>query len=300
MPQTFSSPQVVCRPALTRDHVDIEEFCKGIWEGGDYVPDVWQHWFHDPNGILVTAEYEGHAIGCGKLSLIAEGQWWLEGFRVDPNHQGLKVGSRIHNYLTDWWVKHGDGTLRLMTENPAVVHLCERTGYVKTHELRGYRSKPMDESTDNFSPARDTAEAAAFSLESETLRLTDHLVDFGWRIGTPNEHIFEIYSGYNADFLHTFYWWKNKQGLFSAWEDEDDDQRILTLGVLACALKDMPNLLMDVRRLAARKKFDKVFLLAFLKPELLIQLERAGFSTSWENFLRLFERTKLNTNESPT
>jgi GNAT superfamily N-acetyltransferase len=292
MTQTFASPQVVCRPAIPRDHADIEEFCKGIWEGGDYVPEVWAHWFNDPNGILVTAEYNGHAIGCGKLSLISEGQWWLEGFRVDPNHQGLKVGSRIHNYLTDWWVEHGDATLRLMTENPAVVHLCEKTGYVKTHELRGYRAKPINESPDNFSPAMDTREAAAFALESESLQLTGRLVDFGWRIGKPDEHIFKIYSGYKADFIHTFYWWKDKQGLFSAWEDEEDDKRTLVLGVLACDLSDMPALLMDIRRLAARKKFDKVFLLAFLEPQLLSQLEQAGFSTSWENYLRLFERQK--------
>src|SRR5512143_3375071 len=136
MTPTFSSPQVVCRPALARDQADINEFCKGIWEGHDYVPEVWSHWFKDPNGILVTAEYSGHAIGCSKLSLIAEGQWWLEGFRVDPNHQGLKVGSRLHTYLTDWWLEHGDGTVRLLTQNIAVHHLCARGGYVKTHELR--------------------------------------------------------------------------------------------------------------------------------------------------------------------
>jgi len=293
MTQTFSSPQVVCRPALPRDHADITEFCKGIWEGGDYVPDVWTHWFKDPNGILVTAEYNGHAIGCAKLSLIDEGQWWVEGVRVGPNHQGLKVGSKMHNYLTDWWVEHGDGTIRLLTENPAMVHLCEKTGYVKTQELRGYRAQPIDEPTNNFSPANNTHEAAAFALQSETLQLTGGLIDFGWRVGTPNERIFEIYSGYKADFVHTFYWWKDKQGLFSAWEDDEEDKRTLVLGVLSGTLNDMPALLMDVRRLAARKKFDQVFLLAFLKPQLIAQLEQTGFSTTWENYLRLFERKKL-------
>ena len=325
MTQTFSAPQVVCRPALLRDHVDAAEFCKGIWEGGDYVPDVWPDWFNDPNGCLVTAEYKGHAIGCAKLSLIDEGQWWLEGVRVDPVQQGLKVGSKMHHYLTDWWAEHGDGTLRLLTENPAIVHLCERTGCVKTQELRGYRAPPINESTDNFSPATDTSEAATFTLQSETIKLTNGLVDFGWRIGIPNRHIFEKYSGSKADspalpgmicqanhvrgkcaphlsltgpcqggasVVHTFYWWKDKRGLFSAWEDEAQDKRQLFLGVLACRLKETSSLLMDLRRFTARKKFDRVFLLAFLKPALLTQLEQAGFSTSWENYLRLFERNK--------
>jgi len=293
MTQTFSAPQVVCRPAIARDHADIAEFCKGIWGGDDYVPEVWHHWFNDPNGFLVTAEYEGHAIGCANLSLIDDGQWWVEGVRVDPNKQGLKVGSKMHHYLTDWWAEHKNGALRLLTENPAMIHLCEKTGYTKVQELRGYRAAPINEPTDNFSPATDTRAAANFAVQSETIKLTNGLIDFGWRIGTPNGHVFEKYSGYTADFVHTFYWWKDKQGLFSAWEDEEDKgQRTLALGVIACLLDDLPAMMMDIRRFATRKKFDRVFLLAFLNPQIIEKLEQAGFSTSWENYLRLFERKK--------
>lgn len=292
MTQTFSTPQVVCRPAIARDHADIVEFCKGIWDGGDYVPAVWRDWYNDPNGILITAEYNGHAIGCAKLSLLAEGQWWLEGIRVDPNHQGLRVSSRMHNYLTDWWAEHYDGTLRLLTENPAMVHLCEKTGYVKTHELRGYRAKPIEEPTDNFSLVTDIHEATTFAIASESVKLTNQRIDFGWRIAILTEQVFEKYSNSRVGFTHTFYWWKDKQGLFSAWEDEEEDKRQLVIGVLACALNNIPTMLMDIRRLAARKKFDKVFLLAFLKPEFISQIEQAGFSTSWENYLRLFEKQK--------
>ncbi len=263
MTQTFSAPQVVCRPAIARDHADIHEFCKGIWEGDDYVPEVWQHWYNDPHGVLITAEYKGHAIGCAKLSLLDEGQWWLEGIRVDPKYQGLKVGSKMHHYLTGWWLEHGDGALRLLTENPAMVHLCEKTGYTKTHELRGYRVKPIDEPTDNFSPVEDIHEAATFANASESVQLNDNVIDFGWRIGVPNENIFAKYSHAQADFVHTFYWWKDKQGLFSAWEDEENDPGKLTLGVLACTLNDIPAMLMDIRRFAAHKQFDRVFLLAF-------------------------------------
>jgi GNAT superfamily N-acetyltransferase len=290
MPQTFSSPQVVCRPALPLDYADIREFCKGIWEGGDYVPEVWRHWFNDPNGLLITAEYNGRAIGCAKISLLADGQWWLEGFRVDPNYQGLKVGSRIHNYLTDWWAEHADGSVRLMTENPAVVHLCEKTGYTKIHELRGYKAGPIDEAIQAFSPATDMHEAAAFAIQSESLQLTDGLIDFGWRVGAATEHSFEIFSGDKASFVHTFYWWRDKQGLFSAWEDEEDGRRTLTLGLLACAVNDLASMLLDIRRLAEHLKFDRVFLLAFLNPQIISQLEQAGFFTTWENYLRLFER----------
>jgi GNAT superfamily N-acetyltransferase len=292
MPQTSSSPPVTCRPALARDRADIAEFCQGIWDGGDYVPDVWQDWFNDTQGILVSAEYEGKVIGCGKLSLVDEGQWWLEGLRVDPARQGLKVGSLLHNYLTDWWLEHGDGAIRLMTENPAVEHLCGKTGYFRVQTMCGYKASTIDESTDDFSPVTDLREATRFALQSESLQLANGYVDFGWRIGKPNEHVFEKYASPQADYAHTFHWWRDKQGLFSAWEDEDDERRQLFLGVLACAVNDMPALLMDIRRFAVRKKFDRVFLLAFMNPQLLAQLDQAGFSTSWDDYLRLFERKK--------
>jgi GNAT superfamily N-acetyltransferase len=292
MPHPIASPQVTCRPALARDHADVTEFCQGIWEGGDYVPEVWGHWFNDPNGLLITAEYHGRAIGCAKLSQIAAGQWWLEGIRVDPQRQGLKVGSRMHEYLTQWWTEHCGGAIRLLTENPAVIHLCEKTGYTKTHEIRGYRAAPIDEITNNISPATDIHTAVTFALLSESLQANDHLVDFGWRIARADQHIFESYSSYKADFVHTFYWWKDRQGLFSVWEDEEEDKRQLVLGVLACAIQDIPAMLMDIRRFAAHKQFDRVFLLAFLNPQFLPLLEQAGFSTSWKNYLCLFEKQK--------
>jgi GNAT superfamily N-acetyltransferase len=284
MTQTTSSLPVICRPASARDHADVTEFCQDIWEGGDYVPEVWDDWLNDTHGLLAVAESNGHAIGCSKITLISQGQWWLEGFRVDPKFQGLKVGSRIHDYVTDWWIDHGDGTLRLMTDagNFAVHQMCMKTGYIKTHEVCGYRAIPISEPIDNFSPATDMREAAEFARASESIQSTDGLTDFGWRIAMPDELVFEAYSGEKADYLHTFYWWKDRQGLFSAWANEEESMRTLVIGVVACALKDMPALLMDTRRLAARGKFDSVFQIAFDMSPIITQLVLAGFEKKWK------------------
>jgi len=292
MTQIFSSPQVLCRPALESDYPDIAEFCKGIWDGGDYVPEVWHPWFKDPNGLLATAEYDGHAIGCSKLTLLAEGQWWLEGFRVDPKHQGLKVGSRIHEYVTDEWQEHCNGTLRLMTnaKNLHVHHLCEKTGYIKAYEVCGYTAAPIDESVNTISPVTDAHEATAFALASESLQLTDDRVDLGWRVCKINEQVIERYSSGQADFTHTFYWWKDKQGLFSIWEDEDEEKKRFGVGVLACALDDMSALLMDVRRFAFHRKFDEVFHIIFDLPQIVAQMENAGLTKHWEHNAFVFEK----------
>ena len=284
MTETSSSLPVLCRPALARDHADVTEFCKGILDGDDYVPEVWDDWLNDPNGLLAVAESNGQAIGCSKITLISKGQWWLEGFRVDPKYQGLKVGSRLHSYVTNWWIEKGDGTLRLMTDagNFAVHHMCVKTGYIKTHEVCGYKAIPISEPVDHFSIATNLREAAAFANESESIKSTNGLTDLGWRIAMPDELVFEAYSGDQADYLHTFYWWKDKQGLFSAWMNEEEDMRTLVIGVVACALKDMPALLMDARRLAAHGKFDSVFQIAFDMPQIITELEAAGFEKKWK------------------
>jgi GNAT superfamily N-acetyltransferase len=301
MTQTSSSLPVICRPAFARDHVDVTEFCKGIWDGDDYVPEVWDDWLNDPNGLLAVAESNGHAIGCSKITLISKGQWWLEGFRVDPKYQGLKVGSCLHNYVTDWWIENGDGTLRLMTDagNFAVHHVCIKTGYIKTHEVCAYKATPIPEPVDYFSIATDLREAAAFANESESIKSTNGLTDFGWRVAIPDELVFEAYSGDQADHFHTFYWWKDKQGLFSAWANEEEDMRTLVIGVVACALKDMPALLMDARRLAAHRKFDSILQIAFDMPQIITELEAAGFEKKWKRSNAfVFEKKHPSRNES--
>ncbi len=279
-----SSLQIVCRPAVVRDRADVLEFCKGIWDGDDYVPEVWDDWFKDFNGLLGVAEVNGHAIACSKISLIAKGQWWLEGFRVDPAYQGQKVGSKIHNYVTDWWVEHGDGTLRLMTssQNFAVHHLCIKTGFVKTNEMCAYKTTPIAETTENFSLVDNLSEAATFAINSESIKTTDHLTDLGWRVAKPDKHVFEVYSNDKAGFPHKFYWWKKKQGLFSAWKDDFDGKQTLILGIVACTLEDMSALLRDIRRFAAQEKFDSVFQIAFDMSQIISRLEEAGFEKHWK------------------
>ncbi|MFT3891792.1 MAG: GNAT family N-acetyltransferase [Anaerolineales bacterium] len=291
MPYTFSSPHVVCRPAIARDHADVTEFCKRIWNGHDYVPNTWHDWFLHPNGLFATAEYEGHAIACSKITLLAEGQWWLEGFRVDPSHQGKKVGSQIHNYLMDWWQEHGDGTLRLMTssKNKHVHHLSEKTGYVKTYECCGYKSSPLNEPVKTISPVTDIEEAVEFAHASESLQLTGGRVDLGWRTAILNKSIIRGFSDERSDYVHTFHWWRDKQGLFSTWEDGDDDARSLYIGALACRLEDMPSLLMDIRRLAAQKNCHELFQITFDLPQLVSGLKAAGFTQFWEHNTFIFE-----------
>ena len=299
MPQAFSLSQVLCRPTQERDLEEIKEFCKTIWDGHDYVPEVIDDWLHDPQGIFAVAEYAGHAIACSKITRLAEGQWWLEGFRVDPNYQGLKVGSLIHHYVDQWWLERGDGLLRLMTssKNRTVHHLCDITGFTKLFEVRGYKTEPVEGGTDMFTPVasrdQDLRPVLAFVRRSPSMAITHHVVDFGWRCVNPiyQGGISDLFSGYSS-LEQNFFWWRKDKGLLILWDDfePEEGRQTMGIGVLACELKDMPSLLMDIRHLAAEQGKTSVFWLAPIHRQIQAALKQAGFSSDWDNTAYVFEK----------
>lgn len=307
MTQAFSLQQVFCRPALERDLEDIREFCKTIWNGHDYVPEVMQDWLQDPQGLFAVAEYQGHAIACSKITLLADGQWWLEGFRVDPNYQGLKVGSLIHRYVDQWWLARENGMLRLMTnsKNKSVHHLCQETGFTKLFEVRGYKAEPLKEGVDMFTSAvsndQDLEKVVEFTLKSPSLAITNQLVDFGWRCVKPTQNALTYLFSPHTDNENNFLWWRKGKGLLITWDDFDADQKesILGIGVLACELEDLSAFLTDVRRLAAEQGRTSVFWVAPVHEQVELALKQAGYSTDWDNTAYVFEKKKPQNNERP-
>jgi GNAT superfamily N-acetyltransferase len=286
---TFSSPRVVCRPALPRDTADVKEFCKRIWDGHDYVQYVWDEWLSDPEGILAVAEYAGHAVGCGKVSLSAPGQWWFQGLRVDPTYQGLKIGSRIHAYIDEWWLEHGDGVARLMTGSLRVKvhHLCEKLGYTKILEVKELEAKSLDEACTSFQAVQkgEIPVALKTAQDSPVIELSLGLFDLGWDVIQPTEDILAFIQQQDMAF-----WWRGREGLLLAWDDDSEEGKVLGLGLPACSLESLPEMLLDIRRLATQQGRVGVFWIAPLKPESLSAAEAAGYLPQNENSGYLYEK----------
>jgi GNAT superfamily N-acetyltransferase len=282
----YSAPVVLIRPALPRDKADVVEFTKFIWDGHDYVGLVFPHWLDDPHGQLIVAEYAGHCVGTGKVTLVAPGQWWLEGFRVDPNYQGLKIGSRIDARCNEWWDEHGDGTLRLLTSSKRVQvhHLSEGRGFVKLGEVFGYEVGPLTEAIDAFTPlaSREADEAVAFFH----LHAPGELLNLGWKFAAPNM------DSLRATAEEGLAWrWRGRRGLITAWEDEEDDGRInLIVGLEACTDGGAAELLRDFRRLASSRSASGVGWTNVVRPATVQALEEAGYKRAWEDAGFLYER----------
>jgi GNAT superfamily N-acetyltransferase len=287
---SFSSPQVVCRPALPLDREDVFEFTKFIWEGHDYIQYVWDEWFADPQGLLAVAEYGGRAVGMAKVTLLSKGQWWLEGFRVDPKIQGWKVGSHIHEYINEWWGEHGNGIVRLMTssERVQVHHLSERTGYSKVGEVNSHSAQALNEKASSFAVVRSDELNAAldFAIASEPYQLNHNLIDIGWTQAALDEV-----------FMHKLiveekvFWWRRREGLFIKWEDDDEEgNKVLGLSLPACKIESLTELLTDIRRFASANGYISVFGIFYVDPQIESALKGAGYTPSWDSTAYIFER----------
>ena len=292
MTQTFTSPQVVCRPALPCDTADVLEFCKGIWDGQDYIQYVWDMWLGDADGPLITAEYRGRAVGISKITHVSQGQWWFEGFRVDPKSQGLRIGSHLHEYVDQWWLEHGDGYVRLMTSSKRIKvhHLCEKSGYYKIADVVSYyEATALDGSTDAFQPVMpgEVKAALEFTLKNPILKLTG-LMDDVWRQVTPDEVLL-------GEFIRTgrAYWWRGGEGLLFTWAWGNDDEtgpKVLGVGLPACTIRILPELLLDIRHLAGRRGCKYVNWVAPIHEAVKNALKTTDFHPDQEDITFVYEK----------
>lgn len=294
---------LVCRPALPKDTADVLALTWEIWEGHDYVPYVWEEWLDDPDGLLAVAEYSGVVVGLGKLSRLAEGQWWLEGLRVNPDYQGRGIASRLHDYQVAQWQKFGGGALRLATASfrQPVQHLCERTGFEQVAEFTAYHSEPIPggfaAGAGLFTPVstNEVTVALEFARRAPPLTLSAGLMDLGWQWAAPSVELL----GAAVERGQAWWWGLNpkeeKRGLLliNTYEgDEEDDWQgtRARAELLACRLDELVAMLVDYRCLAARLGVDRADWMAPLHPNLAPRLEAAGFSRDWEHSLYLYAR----------
>ena len=280
---------VVCRPALPLDNEDVLRFTGRIWNGNDYVPEVWQEWLADTNGICAVAEYRGHAIGLVKLSCLAPGQWWIMGLRVDPEHQQLGVASRLHHYILDQWEHTCGGVIRFSSRstNLPIHHLAEHTGFRKILDLSNFiaKSELKPEKAFRPVPGEELAQACDFACEADSNLLMLGLIDLSWEWVAIDKTILR-----QAVSEKRLWWWRKKRGLIMTIEDDTDEIRCPLLQYAGCEMEDLSDLLNDFRGLSGSLGYEKARWVAPLIPQAIHPLERAGFNRNWEYSYFIYEK----------
>ena len=284
----FDLHQIVCRPALWKDTEQVLELSSHIWDGGDYIPKVWEDWLKDPDGLLGVAEIAGRVAGTFKLTKFADQEWYLEGLRVHPDFQERGVAAHIHDYVIETWHRMGRGVLRLTTAsfNVKVHHMCERTGFRRIAEFISYRAPVLPESTKDFTLVGmdEVPIVYKFVNSSPVHSLSSGLINLGWVYANPQiKHIEDTVSSSHA------WWWRGRAGFLSIWEDDEEDTREPGIELLACQLSDLPEVLADYRRLMGMVGYDSAGWVAPNQPQVIGCLEGSGFVRNWDVSLYIFE-----------
>ncbi len=280
---------VVCRPALPMDTPDVLRLTAKIWDGHDYVPQVWESWLADPSLLTVVAEYGGRVVGLYCLARQGPGEWWLQGLRVDPDYQGRGIASRLHDYMLAHWQSACDGVLRLGTSEKRlpVQHLCQRSGFRKVGAYRWYQAAALEMGGHSFRPVQpsEIPRAVQAAVNNPLSELCFGLMDLGWEWAAPTpERMAAAVERGRA------YWWEPGAGLLVLGEDDEGPELFPAVQLCACALERLPALLGEYRWLAAALGYQRAVWVAPTQPQLIAALQAAGFEPAWEHALYLYEK----------
>jgi GNAT superfamily N-acetyltransferase len=161
------------RLAHEDDRDAVLAFASNTWGGQDYIPDAWPHWIRARDGVLLVATPRAVAPGASphldangepldadtsiavcRVALLAEGEAWLEGIRVDPRVRGRSVATQLQVAELTWAAAHGARTVRYATgqDNEGSHRLGARHGFERLPNLRAYRRPEPEEESDDHQP----------------------------------------------------------------------------------------------------------------------------------------------------
>ncbi len=290
--------EVVIRAARPEDTPDVMELTSHIWDGEDYVPQVWADWLQDAHGCLLAAEYEGRVVGLAKLSESTPEDWWMQGLRVHPEFEGHGIASRLNNAILHFWQEHGRGAVRLSThvDRFPVHHMCERTGFIKVGEYTYFQAPAFNDcAAKDCGPdfqdvsLEEAPQALTYAQNSPIGALTLGYMDLGWEWLPPRLEKLE-----KMTLLGQALWWRGRQGLLlmNVETEVDDRGPIPYIEYIACQEDLLGEMLIDYRRLAGQRGYANAGWSPPLHTGLLPYLESAGFERKWDGAVYLFEKCK--------
>ena len=88
------------RDAVKSDQTQIDELCKFIWEGQDYVPNVFPIWISDKkhNHTMVCVTNNNEIVGIGNIHKTGD-QGWIEGIRTHVHYRGQGIAKLLFRQL---------------------------------------------------------------------------------------------------------------------------------------------------------------------------------------------------------
>lgn len=287
--------EIQIRPARAADKAAVASICAQTWEG-DYVPEVWDEWLADSHGQFVVAEAEGRAVGLGKLTRLAAGEWWLEGLRVDPDWRRQGIAGRIQAHVLAAARRLGGGVLRYGTHsaNEAVHRISDRLGFRRAgvYQLHGATPLPAAAPSLRQLAWKDLEAAWALVEGSERRRAAGGLYEVAWKwMGLTRERLschvaageaWGVYGNGNGRLA----------GLALVWWGDVEQKGTLHAGYVdGVGEAELARVLLGLRDLAAQRGLEEgVGFKSLEEPALLAAAGEAGYAVTWDKNIWVFEQ----------
>ena len=171
------------RPARPGDRPAMERICAHTWEWGDYIPEAWDEWLADEQGLSIVGELEGRVVALSRITFQAPDQIWLEGMRVDPEYRRRGIAGQFLDHSIAFARERGARVVRLGTSyhNAPVHTLTAQAGMVRVGAYLLWIADPLPGGPDPaFLSAGHADQVRAFLRDSPVMAHTHGLYSAHW------------------------------------------------------------------------------------------------------------------------
>lgn len=141
------------RELSLEDHEHIKILCETIWNGNDYVPDIFPKWVANPLARNIGLFEAGELVVFGNIEKLDDADIaWVQGLRVKEGHREKGHATTLTSALADiarelnvkylWYATSSRNEASIKVAEKCGFHEVDRTGYFRIYRPFPAHSKP--------------------------------------------------------------------------------------------------------------------------------------------------------------
>ncbi len=179
------------------DKKEVLKISSQIWEGDDYVSNVFDKWAIGKKGFFTGYWEDEKLIGFGRMRFLTPTDIWLEALRKDPQTDVKGVGYKIAKYYINQLKGKRIESIRFSTYfgNIASIKLNEKLGFNKILTLS---LKELEVSKQKLMPIYSSIKKVVdfkvlhkYILNSSYLKRTNNFIGKGWVVHQYSSRLLE-------------------------------------------------------------------------------------------------------------
>ena len=139
-----ATEELTIRPVRPADRDRVVEITRDVWDGHDYIPDVFDDWVANAGAEFQAAEVDGVVVGLQRLRPYAAGLVWYEGLRVASTHRRRGIARTMLTSAVDEARQQGFREMRLATREQRAIDLFESAGFRRAVAVRRWRGPRVE------------------------------------------------------------------------------------------------------------------------------------------------------------